>query len=71
MDGLELVARLRAHERLRALPIIIVTARDSGEDRRQGFTAGADAYVLKREFDQVQLLELVQRLIGRTAGVQA
>jgi two-component system chemotaxis sensor kinase CheA len=71
MDGLELTARLRAHERLRVLPIILVTARDSGEDRRQGFAAGADAYVLKREFDQAQLLDLVQRLIGRTAGVHA
>jgi hypothetical protein len=26
---------------------------------------GADAYVMKREFDQAQLLETVRRLIGR------
>jgi two-component system chemotaxis sensor kinase CheA len=69
VDGLELTARLRADERLRALPIVIVTARDAAGTRRQAFAAGADAFVLKRDFDQVRLLELVHRLIGRTAGV--
>ncbi len=68
MDGFELTARLRAEPRFRALPVIIVTARESAEDRRRGFEAGADAYVLKREFDQLQLLDTVQRLILRAAG---
>ena len=35
------------------------------DDRRRGFDVGADAYVLKREFDQTQLLDTVRRLIGR------
>jgi two-component system chemotaxis sensor kinase CheA len=65
MDGLELTARLRADERFRNLPVVIVTARDSIEDRRRGFDVGADAYVLKREFDQSHLLDTVRRLIGR------
>ena len=65
MDGFELTARLRADERLRDIPVIIVTSRDSAEHRRRGFAAGADAYITKREFDQVQILETVRRLIGR------
>jgi CheY-like chemotaxis protein/chemotaxis signal transduction protein len=65
MDGFELTARLRADERVRDIPVIIVTARDSSDDRRRGFEVGADAYVMKREFDQVQLLDTVRRLIGR------
>ena len=64
MDGFELAARLRADERVRDIPVIIVTARDSSDDRRRGFEVGADAYVMKREFDQVQLLDTVRRLIG-------
>jgi CheY-like chemotaxis protein len=64
MDGFELTARLRADERDRDIPVIIVTARDSIDDRRRGFEVGADAYVMKREFDQVQLLDTVRRLIG-------
>jgi two-component system chemotaxis sensor kinase CheA len=71
MDGFELTARLRADERLRSVPVIIVTARESAEDRRRGFEAGADAYVLKREFDQMRLLDTVQRLIARIQAVHA
>jgi two-component system chemotaxis sensor kinase CheA len=65
MDGLQLTARIRADERFQNLPVVIVTARDSVEDRRRGFDVGADAYVLKREFDQSHLLDTVKRLIGR------
>lgn len=67
MDGFELTSRLRADERFRDIPVIVVTARDAAADRRRGFEAGADAYVAKRDFDQVQLLDTVQRLIGRRA----
>ena len=68
VDGFEMTARIRADEHVRDIPVIIVTARDSIDDRRRGFEVGADAYVLKREFDQSQLLDTVRRLIGR--GVQ-
>ena len=65
MNGFELTAHIRADEHFRDIPVIIVTSRDTVDDRRRGFEAGADAYVLKREFDQTQLLETVRRLIGR------
>jgi two-component system chemotaxis sensor kinase CheA len=71
VDGFELTARVRADERLRDIPVIIVTGRDSIDDRRRGFEVGADAYVLKREFDQVQLLDTVRQLIGRGASSNA
>ena len=65
MTGFELTERIRADEQLRDIPVIIVTSRDTVDDRRRGFEVGADAYVLKREFDQSQLLDTVRRLIGR------
>lgn len=65
MDGFELTVRLRGDDRYREIPVIIVTSRDSTDDRRRGFEVGADAYVLKREFDQTQLLDTVRRLVGR------
>ncbi len=71
LDGFELTARVRADERLRDIPVIIVTGRDSIDDRRRGFEVGADAYVLKREFDQIQLLDTVRQLIGRGAASNA
>ena len=70
MNGFELTTQIRADEQLREMPIIIVTARDLLEDRRRGFEIGADAYVVKREFDQGQLLDAVRRLIGRGRAVR-
>jgi two-component system chemotaxis sensor kinase CheA len=69
MDGFELTARLRADPRLRDIPVIIVTSRDTAEYRRRGFEAGANAYVTKREFDQTKILDTVRRLIGRQGNV--
>jgi two-component system chemotaxis sensor kinase CheA len=65
MDGFELTRRIRTDDQFREIPVIIVTSRDTADDRRRGFEVGADAYVMKREFDQAQLLETVRRLIGR------
>jgi len=66
MTGFELTERIRADQQFRDIPVIIVTSRDTIDDRRRGFEVGADAYVLKREFDQSQLLDTVRRLIGRS-----
>ncbi|RPI53671.1 MAG: hybrid sensor histidine kinase/response regulator [Acidobacteria bacterium] len=71
MTGFELTERIRADEQFRDLPVIIVTSRDTVDDRRRGFEVGADAYVLKREFDQTHLLDTVRRLIGRSARQDA
>jgi two-component system chemotaxis sensor kinase CheA len=65
LNGFELTEHIRADEQFRDIPVIIVTSRDTVDDRRRGFEVGADAYVLKREFDQSQLLDTVRRLIGR------
>jgi DNA-binding response OmpR family regulator len=45
----------------------MVTSRETVDDRRRGFEVGAEAYVLKREFDQTHLLDTVRRLIGQAA----
>jgi two-component system chemotaxis sensor kinase CheA len=63
MDGLELTARIRADQRHRELPIVLVTSRDSREDRERSTRAGADAYIVKGRFDEDRLLETVRRLI--------
>lgn len=62
LDGLELLAAIRAHPDTAALPVVIVTSRGDEADRRAGAEAGADAYVVKGEFDQQALLDTVRRL---------
>jgi two-component system, chemotaxis family, sensor kinase CheA len=64
MDGLALLAAIRADPDRSSLPVIIVTSRGSDEDRKRGAEAGADAYIVKDEFDQQALLETVERLVG-------
>jgi two-component system chemotaxis sensor kinase CheA len=66
LDGFALTERIRADARLRSLPIVLVTAKAAREDRVRGLQAGADAYIAKREFQQSELLDTVDRLLGRT-----
>jgi two-component system, chemotaxis family, sensor kinase CheA len=65
LDGLELTRAIRADGALSSLPVIIITSRGSEDDQHRGIEAGADAYMVKRSFDQQALLATVERLVGR------
>lgn len=62
LDGFDLTARIRRDARLSRLPVVLVTALASNEDRERGADAGANAYIVKGGFDQDSLLEAVGRL---------
>jgi len=64
LDGLELTAQLRSDPASRQIPVVLVTSLESEEDRARGLEAGADAYIVKRTFDQGELLEVLRRLTG-------
>lgn len=63
MNGIQLVEQLRASNRYSTMPIILVTSLESREDRERGMLAGADAYIVKRGFDQAELLATIQHLL--------
>ena len=63
MTGFELTAKVRGDARLKHLPVILVTAQESREDRERGVAVGADAYILKSAFDQESLLNTIQRFL--------
>jgi two-component system chemotaxis sensor kinase CheA len=63
MNGFGLAAKVRADKKLAELPLILVTALDSREDREHGIDVGASAYIVKSSFDQSNLLEIIRRLI--------
>jgi two-component system chemotaxis sensor kinase CheA len=65
MDGIELLRSVRAEPQHAALPIVVVTARGGEEDRKRGVEVGADAYIVKDEFNQQALLDTVERLLAR------
>jgi two-component system chemotaxis sensor kinase CheA len=63
MNGFDLTTCIRADKNLKDLPVILVTALASREDRERGIDAGADAYIVKGSFDQSNLLEVIQKLV--------
>jgi len=65
MDGFELLEAIRADEEHASLPVVMVTTLGDESSRRRGAEAGADAYIIKNEFDQEALLETIERLAGR------
>lgn len=63
MNGFELTAKIRSDKNFAELPVVLVTALDSRDDRERGIDAGANAYIVKSSFDQSNLLDVVKRLI--------
>ncbi|MDP9170823.1 MAG: response regulator [Acidobacteriota bacterium] len=63
MDGFGLVEALKADSRLKGIPVIIVSSLESPEDQERGLLLGADAYVVKRKFDQTELLDAIRQML--------
>jgi len=63
MNGFDLVTKIRSDKKTADLPVILVTALESREDRERGIDVGANAYIVKRSFDQSNLLEVIEKLI--------
>jgi two-component system chemotaxis sensor kinase CheA len=63
MNGFELTARIREDNKLSELPVVLVTALESADDRQRGMDAGANAYINKSSFEQSNLVETIHRLI--------
>jgi two-component system, chemotaxis family, sensor kinase CheA len=63
MDGFGLVEALKADSRLKGIPVIIVSSLERAEDQERGLLLGADAYVVKRKFDQAELLDAIRQMI--------
>jgi DNA-binding response OmpR family regulator len=62
LTGFEVTRELRANEKTRAMPIILLTAKAQPSDVSQGMAAGADDYV-KKPFDARDLKDRVERLL--------
>lgn len=63
MNGFELTTRIRENNKLADIPVVLVTALESAEDRKKGLEAGANAYIRKGSFEKGNLIETINRLI--------
>ncbi len=54
---------MKRDPRLAGIPVIIVSSVENPEDQARGLTLGADAYIVKRKFDQHELLEAIRQIL--------
>lgn len=63
MDGFELTRLIKESDKYGDLPVIIVTSMSKEADRRRGVEVGADAYIVKGQFETKVLLDVVAQLL--------
>ncbi|MEZ5042799.1 MAG: two-component regulator propeller domain-containing protein [Saprospiraceae bacterium] len=69
-DGFGVVETLKQDERTSHIPIILLTARATQEDRIKGLKFGADAYLMK-PFDKAELFIRLEKLVALRQALQA
>ncbi len=63
LDGFGLLEEIRRDPHLSKIPVVIVSSIENPEDQARGMTLGADAYIIKRKFDQHELLETIRQIL--------
>ena len=63
LDGFGLLQAIKGDQALKKMPVILVSSLEAREDRERGLSLGADAYVVKRKFDQKELLETIGQIL--------
>jgi len=61
MDGLEVLRRIREHERTRLIPVVILTSSKQEEDLVESYKRGANSYI-RKPVDFVQFAEAIRNL---------
>lgn len=63
LDGFDLTYQIKHDARYAEVPVVLVTSLDSSADKARGIEVGADAYIVKSQFDQSNLLETIEQLV--------
>jgi CheY-like chemotaxis protein len=68
MDGFEFVAELRRHESWRAIPVVVITARDLSREDRERLNGHVEKILQKGTYDRDQLLAEVRELVAQSVA---
>jgi len=63
MDGFALTENVKKSQTLCDLPVIIVTSLENDSEKKRGIEVGANAYLVKSQFESQALLEIVEQLV--------
>ena len=66
MDGYEFIRRVRAEKQYQQLPIVIISTEDQTKDRKKGFEAGANLYIVKPCSPEV-MLETIKMVMNASS----
>lgn len=64
MDGWQFIGELKKKEEFKNIPIIVVSSLEKIEDKKRGLELGINAYIVKSDFDQRKLIEMVETFTG-------
>ena len=64
MDGYDFIRRIRAEEKYRSLPIIIVSTESESKDKMKGFEAGANLYMVKPSLPEMMIEKIRMALLA-------
>lgn len=67
MDGLKLVKLVRDNDKLKKIPIVIITTEGAEEDRERGLKLGANAYIAK-PIQSSHLIKTITELMTNNSG---
>ena len=69
MDGLELASRVRANDRLKEIPIVMITSRTGKQHREAASNIGVNVF-LGKPFQESELIGYIQALTGKRTNAQ-
>jgi len=64
MDGFTLIENLKKNKELSNIPVIVISSKDDKEEQQKAFALGASRYIIKNSFNNHNMLEAVNSLIG-------
>lgn len=68
MNGFDMTASIRADANIKQMPVIMVTSLNRDEDLQKGRDAGANDYIIKSNFTQSNLVEIIGNLLKAGSG---
>lgn len=64
LSGLEVIQKIRASEKLKATPIIMMTSLNNEADQKRAMDNGATAYWVKNEVNMVDFPAKIKQVLG-------
>jgi chemotaxis protein histidine kinase CheA/CheY-like chemotaxis protein len=69
MDGFMLIENIKKNETLRGIPIIVISSIANEKEQKRAIKLGAEKYIIKNSFNNHNLLEAVNELIGASSSL--